>query len=524
MVSLPRFFHATAVDQPISSSTSTSIPATSSSLSANMTRQGSKSSPVLGSPGSLKAVFGASDPRDTTMSDEYVDEILPEYVQCSIMGSSAPFGRRSRLDDSAGEGLRRNVLVRNAMLSSLERERRQMAEEASAYEMIVSTTDVQLSSAASAIDEEAQFFEDLLAELSESECSSSTSAILESSTESSAVPVSNDAVSEQANAEEDFVQLDSDLPTEPLRTQLVSFADTSPADRATAAVRLIVQDEAAISTVPTLLDSCSSAFSGAPGCDDSGFAEETSRPPSAASCCTGYPNVCPYPATTNYVGGSSEELPALIDDDSDVDDDDDEVEERILVTGEPAQTAEANPEVAALLSPDGDTAISRPLSPITSPVHSMYADFSGSRDPLSPEPSRPTSPISSASSKGDGDGPSPLLLATDLGALPSLAELSLQLPASNGADLYTPQPSRGLAGAWFDHKSDASTGPTTSADRMRWTTSPATYFRPLSAVASSSAAPDFHHNRFGANPHRASYPSVAAIDPADHSIVVHWSR
>ncbi|SPO20245.1 uncharacterized protein UTRI_00640_B [Ustilago trichophora] len=523
MVSLPRFFHAPTADELVTSSPSPSIPATSGSLTANMSRHGSNSTPVLGSPGSLKAVFGASDPRESIMSDEYVDEVLPEYVQCSILGSSAPFGRRSRLDDSAGEGLRRNVLVRNAMLSSLERERRQMAEEVSAYETIVSTTDVELASTASAMDEEAQFFEDLLAELSGSECSSSTSDILEPSTESSAAPASNYYVLEQSNDEEDFVQLDSDLP-EPLHTQLVSLAGTNPAVGATTAVCLAVQDEAAISTVPTLVDSRSSAFSGPPGCDDSGFAEEASRPPSAASCCTGYPNVCPYPATTSYVGGSSEELPALIDDDSDVDDDDDEVDEQVLATREPVQAAEAGPEVAALLSPDGDTALSRPLSPVTSPVHSVYADFSSFRDPLSPEPSRPTSPISSASSKGDGDGPSPLLLATDLGALPSLAELSLQLPAATGADLYTPRPSRALAGAWFENKSEAPSGSSTNADRMRWTTSPATYFRPLSAASSSSSVPDFHHNRFGADLHRTSYPTVAATDPADHSIVVHWSR
>ena len=505
MVSLPRFFHTTTSDELITSSSSPSIPSEleSSTRNDNMTRRSSSSMPILGNPGSLKAVFGASDPRDPTMADEYVDDIVPEFIQCSIMGSNAAFGRRSRLDDSAGEGLRRNVLVRNAMLSSLERERRQMAEEASAYDDVLPTVLTQQNSSASAMDEEAQFFDDLLSELSGSDCSDSASPVLESTAPSNVGPASFSIASKTEDDEEDFVQLEAELPMEPTTI-----------------------DTPGLVPVPTLLDSCSSAFSANPVCTDSGFAEESSRPASAAGCCTGYPNVCPYPAVSSYVGGSSEELPALIDDDSDVDDDDDEVHDQVSVGPKPSLAVEADPfdhDVATLLSPDGDASHSRPLSPVTSPVQSVCVDFISFRDPLSPEPSRPTSPISSASSKGDGDGPSPLLLPSDLGGLSSLAELSLQLPAATGADLLS-RPSRGLTGAWFEHKQEASNGPSTSADRMRWTTSPANYFRPRATAAASTTAPDLQHYRFGIDPHRSSYSAVATNDPADQSIVVHWSH
>ena len=98
------------------------------------------------------------------MLDEYVDEAVPEYIQSSLLGSSAALGRRSRLDDSAGEGLRRNVLVRNAMLSSLERERRQVTEDAAPCSTDTSTSATEQCSSAVIMDEEAQFFEDLLSE------------------------------------------------------------------------------------------------------------------------------------------------------------------------------------------------------------------------------------------------------------------------------------------------------------------------------------------------------------------------
>nr|QBH67523.1 hypothetical protein UEMT_1989 [Ustilago esculenta] len=479
---------------------------------------------ALGSPGSLQAVFGASSLRDSINADGYVDEIVPEHIHCSISGSNSLPGRRSRLDESAGEGLRRNVLVRNAMLSSLEHRRHHLAEEASLCMPAVSTAIIQQSSS-DTMDEEAQFFEDLLSELSGSDCSNSTSSILESSTHSRILPDSAEYVSDETNDDEDFVQLDSNLPTDPLPSHPILSACTNPGDQVAPAVFQSEQHKPEIRQVPALVDSCSSSFSAPPGCVDSGFAEETSRPSSAASCCTGYPNVCPYPATNSYVGGSNEELPALIDDDSDLDDDDDEVEDQVRAAQKPAHTLDPipfGPDTSALRSPEGDVTLSRPLSPVTSPVHSMYVDHSSFRNPLSPEPSRPTSPISSASSKGDGDGPSPLILPSDLGALPSLAEVSLQLPAASGADLLT-RPSRALAGAWLEPKLEVPSGPSASADRIRWTISPATYSREVPAAPSSSASNSQSHRCDIEHP-RSSYSFVAANDPADNAIVVHWTR
>lgn len=480
--------------------------------------------PILGHPGSLKSVFGGSvTPRDSATFDDYVDEIVPDQAQCSILGSNVAFGRRSRLDDSAGEGLRRNVLVRNAMLSSLERERRQMVEEASAHVATVSASIVEQNDADPALDEEAQFFEDLLSELSGSESSSPTSSIVESSARDIVPSISSEITLEE---KEDFVHLDLGVPTEYLASPVDSPRSTSPDSPVAASVLDAKQDEITANAAPALASSCSSTLYATLGCADSGFAEESSRPPSAASCCTGYPNVCPYPATSSYAGGSSEELPALIDDDSDVeDDDDDEVDHRIAASQELGQANEAAhlvTEQATLFSSESNHALSRPLSPVLSPVHSMHTDFGTFRDPLSPEPSRPTSPISSSSSKGDGDGPSPVLLPSDLGALPSLAELSLQLPAAAGASLLS-RPSRAFTGTWFEHKQEAPGGPSAHSDRMRWTTSPATYFRPLTAAAASTA-PDFQHPRFGIDSHRSSLPTAATNDPTDHSIVVHWSR
>ena len=495
-----------------------------------MSRHSSNLLPVLGSPGSLKAVFNGPDPRDSTMTDEYVDEIVPDFVQCSIMGSNTPFGRRSRLDDSAGEGLRRNVLVRNAMLSSLERERRQIAEEASLSSPPATTLTLDKSNPHGDVDDEAQFFEDLLLELSGSEYSSPASSMLEPVAHTSAVTSHTALKSTEANDEEDFVQLEANLPGASLHTN-----DTTPL--AAPAAITEARDEATVNKVPqTLVDSCSSAFSAASVCGDSGFTDEVSRPASAASCCTGYPNVCPYPAVSSYVGGSSEELPALIDDDdSDAEEDDDdeagEVDGADQAVQDFAQAVEAVIQ-PALLSPDRDASRSRPLSPVTSLVHSVCVDYTTFRDQLSPEPSPPTSPISSASSKGDGDGPSPLLLPSDLGALPSIAELSLQLPIASGADLLA-RPSRVLAGAWFDHhKVDTSSHASTSADRIHWATSPATYFRSGPATSSTSTLTDFqqqqqqhhHHHRLADTHCTSSYPSVAPSDLADHNIVVHWSR
>ncbi|SJX60613.1 uncharacterized protein SRS1_11865 [Sporisorium reilianum f. sp. reilianum] len=480
-----------------------------------MARPSSSSLPLLGTPGSLKTVFGASSRQDSSTSDEYIDEILPECLQGSLLASNATMGRRSRLDESAGEGLRRNVLVRNAMLSSLERERRQLSEDMSTAMPAVAVQQIESNPA---FDEEAQFFEDLLSELSGSDSFDSANSSMQGSSAHVSIRGSPEDAGQDDDEDEDFVELYSDLPSESLLAHRVSSPYADPVE-SPAAVAPIIRDEAADSTAPALVGSCSSDLSAPLECIDSGFAEDASRPASAASCCVGYPNVCPYPATQSFAGGSSEELPALIDDDdSDLDDDEDhEVDAQHGPAPEPAQVGD---------EAQGDPVLSRPLSPVTSPVHSVYADFASLRDPLSPDASRPTSPISNASSKGDGDGPSPLLLPSDLAPLPSLAELSLQLPAVSGSNLLT-RPSRALVGPWFEHKHDVSGSTSGNADRMHWTISSALHSRPTPVASSSSSTTTITNqqpHRSLIDSHRAGYPFAAANDPSDHSIVVHWSR
>lgn len=485
---------------------------------SNMTPHGSTSPPALGTPGSLKTVFKASEPRAFDHFDDFVDEILPGCVQTSLLTSSATMGRRSRLDESAGEGLRRNVLLRNAMLSSLERERRQLSEEAQAHSATASFTSTpQIGSPA--LDEEAQFFEDLLLELSGSETSNSTSTVLEASMQDATAP-------SMTEEEEDYIELESGLPSEHVFTQLHSRRSV-PLSSPNMALASVDRDVVSGSPALASVDSCSSAFSEPRQCDDSGFAEATSCPASAASYCAGYPNVCPYPAISSFAGGSSEELPALIDDDdSDLDEDeDDEADDQL---GPAPESAALMASPAAAHSQDGEAMRSPPLSPVASPIHSACTDHPGFRDLLSPDSSRPTSPISSASSKGDADGPSPLLLPSDVGPLPSLAELSLQLPAAIGSDLLA-LPSRTLTGAWFEHKHEApsAAGLNVNADRMRWTTSPSTCFRRSSTVSSSmssSVSPGYRPYRLGVDSDRSTLPFVPANDPSEYSVVVHWSR
>lgn len=506
MVSLPRFFHTSRTDY--NGSASPSIPpAIANSPTNEMARPSGISLPVLGTPGSLKTVFGSSDPRDSSTADDFIDEILPEYLQGSLLASNATMGRRSRLDESAGEGLRRNVLVRNAMLSSLERERRQLSEDMSTAAPAVA---IQQSGPASAFDEEAQFFEDLLLELSGSDSFDSGNSMLEASIQESTARVSTKDSPECAGEEEeDFVELDSTLPSEALLAHMISSPYTDSVEPAP-------RDEVADSAAPAIVGSCSSTFSAPLDGIDSGFAEVASCPPSAASCCVGYPNVCPYPSTRSFAGGSSEELPALIDDDdSDLDDDDEDHE----VDAQPVSTPAPAHEASLLLSSGGDA----PLSPVTSPAHSAYAEYASFRESLSPEASRPTSPISSASSKEDGDGPSPLLLPSDMGPLPSLAEFSLQLPAVSGSNLLT-RPSRALAGPWFEQKQDA-LGPTSgNTDHMHWIISSALHSRSTSVASSSTTISNHQPHRSLVDSHRGGYPFVATNDLSDPSIVVHWSR
>ena len=507
MVSLPRFLH---VSKTSDNDPSPSIPRAATDNSANdMFRQGSNSSPpMLGTPGSLKTVFGSSNPPDSSLADVYIDEALPEYLQSSLLASNATMARRSRLDESAGEGLRRNVLVRNAMLSSLERERRQMSEDIPTVAPAVVAA--QHAESTSTIDEEAQFFEDLLSELSGPDGLQPTNHVPEASAQGlSPYALILDSPA-QADEEEDFVELDSNLPSEPLLTHLIKSPYTEPIIQPPAAAPIAER------AAPGLVGSCSSAFSVPLGCNDSGFAEGTSASASAASCCIGYPNVCPYPAMGSFVGGSSEELPALIDDnDSDLDDDEDDVDAQPDVSPEIAHGTEGA---------EGDAALSRPLSPVLSPVHSMCGDYTSFRDPLSPEVSRPTSPISSASSKGETDGTSPLLLPSDIGPLPSLAELSLQLPMAPGANLLTP-PLRSLAPR-CDHKHESMASTSSNAERMQWTISSVLNSRPTPVASSSTTPTPTFQSRISASadPNRGGYPFVFANDPSEHSIVVHWSR
>ncbi len=274
-----------------------------------------------------------------------------------------------------------------------------------------------------------------------------------------------------------------------------------------------------------MVDSGSSAFSTRPEGEDSGFAETASHRTSIASCCTGYPNVCTYPATSSFVGGSSEELPALIDDtDSDLDDDEDEVQDRIPPEPESSRAAHniaLGSETCALLSLDADATLSRPRSPATSPVHSRTSTTTPSVI-RSRRSHRAYVAHVKCFLEGDAEATSPLLLPSDIGALPSLAELSLQLPAATGTELLA-RPGRARAGAWFEPKLDAPTAANPSADRIRWTTAPASFFRSHPAAPSSTLA-DYQALRLGIDPTHDSYPSVPASNSTEHSVVVHWSR
>ncbi|GAC99329.1 blue copper oxidase cueO precursor [Pseudozyma hubeiensis SY62] len=513
MVSLPRFLQASTTSHDAPDPCAPSIPNVATEIMSDESIPNGGPLGPLRPPGSLKTVFRTPLPRDLD-ADEFVDEVVPEHIQSSLLTSSASTGRRLRLDDSAGEGLRRNVLLRNAMLSSLERERRELSEATIEYSAVASSNvDALVTSDSGADEDEAQFFEDLLSELSGSDTSSSASALLETSTR----PTTTDRPAEEGGQLE---ELDSSLPAAHLLPSLAS------------ALRLIVPiaDSAAGSGRPdaVLSDSYSSAVSAAQTCDDSGFAESASRPASAASCCVGYPNVCPYPAVIDLAGGSSEELPALIDDnDSDLDEDEDADDDGELQLGPtpeaaaPITAGASGQEVSALSEGDLMAPISR--SPVISPVHPVCGDHVGFYDLLSPETSRPTSPLSSASSKGDGEGPSPLLLPSDGGPLPSLAELSLQLPALSGTDVVAP-PSRTLTGAWFEHKLDSADGTGARADRIRWSTYPSSCHRPPAPFASSSTTLEYQSFRLDHEVDCDGSPIVADHGPTDRSVVVHWSR
>ncbi len=146
------------------------------------------------------------------------------------------------------------------------------------------------------MDEEAQFFDDLLSELSGSDYHSSTDP--QPGPTAQGFPPSSDSNTQldSANDEDDFVELEkSSLEASgPQLPELVSADCTALPDQVVShRLHTIGQGHSKRIAPPTLLDSCISVYSTSPGCGDSGFAEEASRPSSAASCCTATPTFVP---------------------------------------------------------------------------------------------------------------------------------------------------------------------------------------------------------------------------------------
>ncbi|KAN0066441.1 hypothetical protein ACQY0O_000535 [Thecaphora frezii] len=310
--------------------------------------------------------------------------------------------RRSRLDESAGEGLRRSVLVRNAMLSSLERERNSPGSMSLASSVCLDDiTDSESLHVRSlfasprsdrgqdasllpsghegpmdpaAVDpepplskrehfeREVQWFEDLLSELG------------------------SDDDAEGDDEDDDFVAIElSRLDVAAPQPDLV---DAYPGETAP--------------TMATLADPSPTT--------DSGFAERRSLSSSAASGPRpGYPYVCPYPSMLLTGNASSEELPALVEDDSDLEDDDDDT---------PLAEPEQDPLAEALLA--------RPLSP----VDAAELDQPRATAIFSPPSTRPGSPTLSASSKAESEHSSPAGGCENLPGLTLLSELALR-PGTN---------------------------------------------------------------------------------------------
>lgn len=327
--------------------------------------QGSPSSPLLRPwtpSGSLQSVFSSTEPAANLPTDSISDfdlSSLPPSLSASQSVRSRP-----RLDESAGEGLRRSVLVRNAMLSSLERERR-LAEEAESSEtantphlfyasMPLENTAIgsQWSKAEAYqpdrresnhehFEREVQWFEELLSELHTDE-----------------------------DFEDDFVN--------------VSVQGVPEVDAALASSDNSIQTTVA----PSPLDAA-----------DSGFAERQSQNEPGSG------NVCLHSVPRLVRSSSSDELPALVEDDSDVDDDEDDT---------PLAEPDQDPLHEAL--------VSRPISPVLNPVEQMRM-----ADLLSPPSTRPTSPsATSSSSKSDSDPQSsPVHAPEELPPLPSFSHLTL---------------------------------------------------------------------------------------------------
>ncbi|EPQ31852.1 uncharacterized protein PFL1_00051 [Pseudozyma flocculosa PF-1] len=357
-----------------------------------------------GPPVSLRSVFSPI-PGAATQAAHLSDSELPSTSPSVYLASTA-MRRSSRLDESAGEGLRRSVLVRNAMLSSLERERlsprppfdepqqalrgelgaqgvhpplRRDEEDRLAIRSAGPSKETHLSgsengpevrpstSSREHFEREVQWFEDLLSELG-----------------------SNDEEATAIEYDDDFVAVE--LPDE----------DSVAADE-------VAQLEMGAEAVSTF---------------DSGFAERRSPSSSTASGPRlGYPYICPYPSTAMLAGSvSSEELPALVEDNSDAEDDDDDddeeddQDENVTPLAEP----EGNPLAEALLS--------RPLSPVEA-VERENALFAGA---FSPPSTRPGSPTLSSSSKGDSEQSSPNGACENLSNLSLLSELAMRSAATRG--------------------------------------------------------------------------------------------
>lgn len=251
-----------------------------------------------------------------------------------------------RLDDSPGVCLRRSVLLRNAMLSSLEQERLQQTADATAPADPEPAVSEELA-------QEAAWFDDLLSELTgQISCQDSHHSCTAEETGAGVSPVL------ECHDDDDFVRLD--------------HTENNIGD--------------------THID-CSFGICSQANPTSTGVSRRTQF---TEALCTGYPNVCPYPSVSSLEIVSSEELPALVHDDSDFEDDDDDREDRAhedqLIT---SPTLGPKLENASNLCP---------LSPIYAESrHAAAFDAQGFQDLFSPESSRPVSPVSSASSKGDAD-------------------------------------------------------------------------------------------------------------------------
>ncbi|PWN54225.1 hypothetical protein IE53DRAFT_359361 [Violaceomyces palustris] len=281
--------------------------------------------------------------------------------------------RRARLDESAGEGLRRSVLVRNAMLSSLEREKCQgdlgypltefpfetsrptarsdgssPQEESREFDFSSHSLDESMFMSQESMNQERQWFENVVDQLLDDE-DCDVDYRLESSPESfdEEAEREGDREGEDAEEEEDFVEIE--LPGKEGATSATTSSSSS----------VWVGKVQPTGHKPRRVQH---TF-------DSGFAETVEVEKDAASpmvpktgmAASGYPHICPYPPLHFAASSSSDELPALIDDDSDLEEDEDE-----CVESKDVHTPLAGQGFDPLQDAIGSIAPSRSLSPASS--------------------------------------------------------------------------------------------------------------------------------------------------------------